>query len=82
MRIVEIDSQMYNCSLQFKKMSLTVEMGGGLPILMDDPSSGDMEMLVEPGSVVMQSDPADASTQGFSQQNVDWITQVIKYLKK
>lgn len=66
---------------QFKKMSLTVEMGGGLPILMDDPSSGDLEMLVEPGSVVMQSDPSDAS-QGFSQQNVDWITQVIKYLKK
>lgn len=62
-------------------MSLTVEMGGGLPILMDDPSSGDLEMLVEPGSVVMQSDPSDAS-QGFSQQNVDWITQVIKYLKK
>lgn len=62
-------------------MSLTVEMGGGLPILMDDPSSGDLEMLVEPGSVVMQSDPSDTS-QGFSQQNVDWITQVIKYLKK
>lgn len=62
-------------------MSLTVEMGGGLPILMDDPSSGDLEMLVEPGSVVMQSDPSDAS-QGFSQQNVGWITQVIKYIKK
>ncbi|XP_062584813.1 uncharacterized protein LOC134246462 [Saccostrea cucullata] len=66
---------------QFKKMSLTVEMGGGLPILMDDPSSGDMEMMVEPGSVVMQSDPSDAS-QRFSQTNVDWITKVIKYLKK
>lgn len=71
----------YHCYLKFKKMSLTVEMGGGLPILMDDPSSGDLEMLVEPGSVVMQSDPSDAS-QGFSQQNVDWITQVIKYIKK
>lgn len=71
----------YHCYLKFKKMSLTVEMGGGLPILMDDPSSGDLEMLVEPGSVVMQSDPSDAS-QGFSEQNVDWITQVIKYIKK
>ncbi|XP_061189809.1 uncharacterized protein LOC133197687 [Saccostrea echinata] len=68
-------------SKQFKKMSLTVEMGGGLPILMDDLSSGDMEMLIEPGSVVMQSDPSDAS-QGFLQTNVDWITKVIKYLKK
>lgn len=71
----------YHCYLKFKKMSLTVEMGGGLPILMDDPSSGYLEMLVEPGSVVMQSNPSDAS-QGFSQQNVDWITQVIKYIKK
>lgn len=34
-------------------MSLIVEMGGGLFILIDDLFSGDFEMLVELGLVVM-----------------------------
>lgn len=48
---------------------------------MDDSFSGDFEMLVELGLVVMQSDFFDVF-QGFLQQNVDWIIQVIKYIKK
>ena len=62
-------------------MSLAVELAGGLPVLMDEASGEDNSVLVEGGSVVMNSDPNDG-TQGFSQLNVQWINFVAKYLKK
>ncbi|KAK3083896.1 hypothetical protein FSP39_004849 [Pinctada imbricata] len=66
---------------QFKRMALAVELAGGLPVLMDEGSGNDDSALIEEGTVVMNSDPLD-STQGFSQQNVQWIKYVARYLKK
>lgn len=65
---------------QFKKMNLAVELGGGLPVLLEEKWQKDT-MLVEKGSVVMQCEP-NQCTQMMSQDSNNWVLHVQAFLRK
>lgn len=56
---------------QFQKMSLVVELGGGVPILSDNPKVADLEAFLEDKTVVMN--PAGGDVAGQK----DWIEKVL-----
>jgi hypothetical protein len=65
---------------QFKKMHIAVELGGGLPVLLEEKWKND-RMLVEKGSVVMHCEPSQC-TQVLSQDSNNWVLHVQSYLRK
>ncbi|XP_063396332.1 nibrin-like [Mytilus trossulus] len=65
---------------QFKKMNLAVELGGGLPVLLEEKWQKDT-LLVEKGSVVMQCEP-NQCTQMMSQDSNNWVLHVQAFLRK
>jgi hypothetical protein len=67
---------------QFKKLNLAIELGGGVPILMEEGTDdNDDGVLVAPGTCVMESSPTENSQQ-LSQNAQKWISHVIDYLQK
>ena len=59
---------------QYQKMSLAVELGGGVPILSDDPKVADLEAFLEDKTVVMN--PALGEVTDKAQK--DWIEKVLR----
>lgn len=65
------------CKKQFEKMSLVVELGGGVPILCDHTDNTDLDLLVEHKAVVMSP---QSDTQNIKQ--LEFIEKVTAYLQK
>lgn len=60
------------CEKQFKKISMAVELGGGVPILSDDPKTADLEGFLEDKTVVMNPTPGEVT----SKAQKDWVEKV------
>ncbi|XP_041375174.1 nibrin-like isoform X2 [Gigantopelta aegis] len=66
---------------QFKKMSLAIELAGGVPILMEEGTDDNSdEVLTEDGTVVMNCGPDEQ--QLLSENGKRWFHHVQNYLKK
>ena len=58
---------------QFQKMSMAVELGGGVPILSDDPKAADLEDFLEDKAVVMNPAPGEVANKAQK----EWIEEVL-----
>ncbi|XP_064641623.1 nibrin-like isoform X2 [Lineus longissimus] len=69
-------------SKQFKKLNLSIELGGGVPFLMEEGTDdNDDSVLIAPGTCVMECSPSENSQQ-LSQNAQEWISHVLDYLQK
>jgi nijmegen breakage syndrome protein 1 len=58
---------------QFNKLNLAVELGGGVPMLADDPKSADLDAFIEPKTVVMNPAPEEVTDKA----QVNWVEKVL-----
>lgn len=66
------------CHKQFQKMSLAVELGGAVPVLMDDPPATDLDAFLEAKTVVMNPAPGEVT----DKSQKDWVDKVKTFLMK
>ena len=65
--------------MQFKKLSIAVELAGGTPMLMEEDSDGADDLLTASHTCVMHAQPDPAA---MSQNAVQWTNQVMNILKE
>lgn len=74
--------EILQCCVQFKKLSLAVELAGGTPMLMEEGTDdNEDDILIGDDTCVMQCD-TDENTQTMSQNARDWLHYVRDLLKR